>query len=122
MGGAGRLPDLPEAVQGEAEVLLLRRAALRHRPPPLRPHPRGHHQGHRHQVRHCGQLLSALISKISEIDSPTNPLQVRPRARVPRGAAVRLGHARSARGVRDRQEAQDHRTRGRDADGDRGLQ
>ena len=62
MGGAGRLPDLPKAVEGEAKVLLLRRPALRHGPPPLRAHPRRHHQGHRHQVRHtCPFLQISLV-------------------------------------------------------------
>ena len=38
MEGAGRVQDQPETVQGPAQVHLLRRAAVRHRPASLRPH------------------------------------------------------------------------------------
>ena len=45
VGGERRLPGVLEAVAGQARVVVLRRAAVRHRPAALRPPAGRHHQG-----------------------------------------------------------------------------
>ena len=80
----------------QAALHLLRRPALRHRPAALRPHPRRHHQGRGNALRGDDGLLG--------------------------DAALRLGHARAARGVRDRPEARHPHQGGRPEDGRGGLQ
>jgi hypothetical protein len=45
VGGEWRLPGVVEAVAGQARVVVLRRAAIRHRPAALRPPAGRHHQG-----------------------------------------------------------------------------
>ena len=53
VGGEWRLPGVCQAVPGQARLVVLRRAAVRHRPAALRPPAGRHHQGSCRQPEPC---------------------------------------------------------------------
>ena len=94
---AGRhLPGVDRPARGRARVGLLRRTAVRQRPPALRAPPHGLREG----------------------PVPALPDHARP----PGAPALRLGHARTPGRARGRAPARHHRQERDRGDGDRGLQ